>query len=133
LELLKEGFPEAKLPKHFNEAQNIVRDLRVDYKKIDTCTNDCMLYWKEHEGAQFCYKCKASRWEYEKITAKVLRYFRLKPTLERLFMCTQTVESMVWHDKERPKDGKKLGTLLVARLKRTLIPCTLIFQEILAM
>ena len=36
----------------------------------------------------------------------MLRYFPLKPILQRLFMCAQTAESMVWHDKERPKDGK---------------------------
>jgi len=42
LELLKEAFSDAKLPKNFNEAKNIGRDLGLDYKKIDACPNDCM-------------------------------------------------------------------------------------------
>ena len=106
LYLLKEAFPFAKLPKNFQEAKSIVRDLGLDYKKIHACPNDCMLYWKEHEKENFCSKCKVSRWKSDKVPAKVLRHFPLKPRLKRLFMCPQTAEAMIWHDKERPKDGK---------------------------
>ena len=43
--------------------------------------------------------------ESDNVPAKVLRHFPLKSRLQRLFMCAQTAESMIWHDKERPKDG----------------------------
>jgi len=33
LDLLKEAFPSAKLPKNFREVRSVVRDLRLDYKK----------------------------------------------------------------------------------------------------
>ncbi|XP_049368613.1 uncharacterized protein LOC125833495 [Solanum verrucosum] len=43
---------------------------------------------------------------YEKIHAtKVLRYFSLKPRLQRICMCSETSIAMRWHDTERPKDG----------------------------
>ena len=38
--------------------------------------------------------------------AKILRHFTLIPTLQRLFICSNTIESMRWHEKERTKDGK---------------------------
>jgi len=37
LGLLKEAFPFTKLPKNFQEAKSIVRDLGLDYKKIHAC------------------------------------------------------------------------------------------------
>lgn len=44
LELILELIPEAKLPKSFNEAKKIVKDLGLHYDKIDACCNNCMLY-----------------------------------------------------------------------------------------
>ncbi|XP_019267386.1 PREDICTED: uncharacterized protein LOC109244707 [Nicotiana attenuata] len=40
-----------------------------------------------------------------KIPAKVLRYFPLKPRLQRIFMCPETAAAMRWHANERPNDG----------------------------
>ncbi|XP_075101708.1 uncharacterized protein LOC142177141 [Nicotiana tabacum] len=40
-----------------------------------------------------------------KIPAKVLRYFPLKPRLQRIFMCSETAVAMRWHANERPNDG----------------------------
>jgi hypothetical protein len=98
----------------------MIRDLGLDYKKIDACPNDCMLYWKEHENAEFCKSCGASRWkefsqvenEFDepkvghKVPAKVLRHFPLIPRLKRIFMCSTTAESMKWHEEKRTNDGK---------------------------
>ena len=106
LELLREAFPMARLPKSYNESKNIIKDLGLDYKKIHACPNDCILYRKEYEGADVCPKCETSRWKSKNVPAKVLRHFPLKPRLQRLFMCSKTAESMVWHDKERTKDDK---------------------------
>ncbi|XP_056697938.1 uncharacterized protein [Spinacia oleracea] len=106
LELLREKFPMAQLPKSYNESKNIIKDLGLDYKKIHACPNDCILYRKEYEGADVCPKCETSRWKSKNIPAKVLRHFPLKPRLQRVFMCSKTPESMVWHDKERTKDDK---------------------------
>ncbi|XP_020270940.1 uncharacterized protein LOC109846125 [Asparagus officinalis] len=82
-------------------------DLGLDYKKIHACPNDCMLYRGEDEEKVACSKCGESRWKANKqdVPAKVLRYFPLKPRVQRLFMCSQTAESMSWHAKERLQDG----------------------------
>ncbi|XP_039134244.1 uncharacterized protein LOC120271636 [Dioscorea cayenensis subsp. rotundata] len=116
LDLLKEAFPDATIPGSFNEAKKTVRDLVLDYKKIHACPNDCMLFWDEHEEANNCHVCGASRWKLEDkfandnaksstIPAKVLRYFPLTPRLQRLFMCEETATAMRWHAIDRPNDG----------------------------
>nr|XP_016457723.1 PREDICTED: uncharacterized protein LOC107781523 isoform X1 [Nicotiana tabacum] len=73
-----------------------------------------MLFWNENEKADNCSVCGSSRWKNvrdgltnrnTKVAAKVLRYFPLKPRLQRIFMCSETAVAMRWHDTERPKDG----------------------------
>ena len=44
LEFLREAFPQAHIPLSFNSANNIIRDIGLDYEKIHACPNDCMLY-----------------------------------------------------------------------------------------
>ncbi|XP_050218528.1 uncharacterized protein LOC126669179 [Mercurialis annua] len=122
LELLKEAFPDAKFPDSFNAARKIIRNLGLDYEKIHACPNDCMLFWDQHKDVSHCLTCGASRWKLDKnvqgdntdsssasqyqVPAKVLRYFPLKPRLQRLYMCSETATAMRWHAIERPKDGK---------------------------
>ncbi|XP_060183024.1 uncharacterized protein LOC132612978 [Lycium barbarum] len=75
LDLIKEAFPFAQLPESFNKAKR--------WKNVcDDLTN-----------------------KNTKIPAKVLRYFPLKPRLQRIFMCSETSVAMRWHATERPKDG----------------------------
>ena len=35
------------LPNLYYESKKIIQELGISYKKIDVCTNDCMLYGKE--------------------------------------------------------------------------------------
>ncbi|XP_021770707.1 uncharacterized protein LOC110734887 [Chenopodium quinoa] len=112
------AFPSAKLHTSFHHAKKMVKNLGLDYKRIDACPNDCMLYWKERANDKSCHVCKASRWKLnekqkeegalpdEGVPAKVLRYFPLKPRLQRLFMCSKTTELMTWHETDRKKDAK---------------------------
>lgn len=123
LTALLEMFPFAKIPKTFSEAKKMIRDLGLDYEKIDACPNDCILYWKENEDRDSCPKCKTPRWKdtttgeqddkedvvdpkTAKIPQKVLRYFPLIPRLQRLFMSSKTAKSMRWHHEKRKQDGK---------------------------
>ncbi|XP_059292571.1 uncharacterized protein LOC132046040, partial [Lycium ferocissimum] len=113
-ELLPDG---ADLPNSYYEAKKVIRDLGLSYHKIDACVNDCMLYWKEDNLLDSCKVCGASRWKIEKhsgeaknrkgkkIASKTLRYFSLKPRLQRLFMSTKTSSLMTWHHDERVDDG----------------------------
>ena len=121
LELIKEAFPQAHIPLSFNAAKNVIRDLGLDYKKIHACPNNCMLFWGGDEKEDICKTCGASRWVVvekngtcdsdpekliHKVPAKVMRYFPLKPRLQRLFMSKDYSELMIWHSSQRKNDGK---------------------------
>ena len=71
-----------------------------------------MLYSKEHASANECVVCGVPRWKSsddhstdeftnstkkKKIPTKVLRYFPLKPRLQRLYMSSKTAFLMKWH------------------------------------
>ncbi|XP_059279095.1 uncharacterized protein LOC132033211 [Lycium ferocissimum] len=119
LKMLKEDLlPDgSNLPGSYYEAKKIIRDLGLSYKKIDACKNNCMLYWKDDKFLESCKVCGASRWKEDKrngktkskfgkkIPCKILRYFPLKPRLQRLFMSSKTSSLMRWHHDERVDDG----------------------------
>lgn len=101
IDLLKEAFEHAKLPDSFSDLKTTIRKLGLTYETIHVCPNDCMLYWREDASRETCKVCEKSRWKTSKIVddalenkkkrkkqqaAKILRYFPLKPRLQRLFM-----------------------------------------------
>ncbi|KAL3651955.1 hypothetical protein CASFOL_004957 [Castilleja foliolosa] len=54
------------------------------------------------EKLEACPVCQTSQWKVndnvgKKIPHKILRYFPLKPRLQRLFMSEKTSKKMVWH------------------------------------
>ncbi|KAK9289622.1 hypothetical protein L1049_007780 [Liquidambar formosana] len=62
LEFLKDAFPEAKsLPDSYYEAKKIIKDLGLDYIKIEVYENDCVLYWKQHAKATQCPALTSSK------------------------------------------------------------------------
>ncbi|KAJ0479892.1 putative transposase, Ptta/En/Spm, plant [Helianthus annuus] len=87
-------------------------------KKIHSCPNGCMLFWDDKEKDEVCSFCGSSRWKvYEaspedeesppkKKASKILRWFPLKPRLQRLFMSLKTSNLMKWHHTELLRDGK---------------------------
>nr|GLL42447.1 uncharacterized protein LOC109190361 [Ipomoea trifida] len=79
-----------------------------------------MLYWGDDKAVETCKVCHTSRWKqpkgkndgdvrcgskFKKKPSKVLRYFPLKPRLQRLFMSSKTAEYMRWHAMASNKDG----------------------------
>ncbi|KAL6584538.1 hypothetical protein OROMI_003827 [Orobanche minor] len=122
LELIKEVIPNVNLPSSFNVAKGMIKDLGLDYQKIHACPNDCMLFWAENERLDKCRKCGTSRWkliedkntsdhtlnlsEKHRIPAKVMRYFPLKPRLQRMFLSSEFSNLMTWHALARKKDEK---------------------------
>lgn len=120
LELLRKDFlpHDSTLPNSYYEAKKTIRELGLSYIKIDACKNDCMLYWKEDIDAESCKVCGSSRWKEEKHTGeikhssagkkiphKTMRYFPIKPRLQRLFMCRKTAAYAKWHKECRVDDG----------------------------
>ncbi|XP_069149593.1 uncharacterized protein [Solanum lycopersicum] len=120
LELLKEAMPELNIPPSYNKTKSMVKNLDLDYEKIDACPDDCMLFRNDHKDDKFCHTCGASRYienpevdgkvesskKSHRVSAKTLRHFPLIPRLKRLFMCSKTADSLRWHDEECSKDGK---------------------------
>jgi hypothetical protein len=106
LALLRETFPRSTIPSSYYEATKILRDLGLNYVPIHACKFDCALFWDEFEDRQSCPVCGTSRWKVidKKIPWKVLRYFPLKPRLQRLFMSKKTAEDMHWHKQKRIDD-----------------------------
>ncbi|XP_075110118.1 uncharacterized protein LOC142181226 [Nicotiana tabacum] len=121
LDLLRDAFEDAKLPPSFYEAKKTISKLGLDYIKIPACPNNCMLYWEGDSELEACKHCGTSKWnpnKKKKQVAKVLRYFPLKPRLQRLFMCGKTAEHMRWHASgnnagglmRHPRDGEAWKT-----------------------
>ncbi|KAB1212871.1 hypothetical protein CJ030_MR5G010171 [Morella rubra] len=113
--LLRDAFKSVgvRLPKTFYEAKQLRRGLGFSYVKVDACKNDCVLFWKEHASLHQCPVCGESRWSSncrrrKKIPNKVLRYFPLKPRLQRLFMTKMTARDMRWHNEKRVDDESNL-------------------------
>ncbi|XP_049406217.1 uncharacterized protein LOC125869837 [Solanum stenotomum] len=79
-------------------------DSYYEAKKDDNCLQSCKVCgasrWKDakHSGETKLKKAK-------KIPCKILRYFPLKPRLQRLFMCSKTSPLMSWHHDKRVDDG----------------------------
>ncbi|MCH86656.1 hypothetical protein A2U01_0007515, partial [Trifolium medium] len=122
LDLLRDALPEENvLPKSYYETKKMISGLGLGYEKIHACPNDCILYRDKYVKDQVCPKCGTSRWKttnedvptngietFEKrknIPAKILRWFPLKPRLQRLFMSSEVAESMRWHHDGRLNDG----------------------------
>nr|XP_025625364.1 uncharacterized protein LOC112717592 [Arachis hypogaea] len=62
IELLKEVMPDINIPSSFHKTKSMIRDLGLDYKKIDAYPNDCLLYRKELKDEKQCRMCGTSRY-----------------------------------------------------------------------
>jgi len=114
IDLIKGALPDGEtLPRSYREATQFTRDLGIGYELIHACKNDCVLFWKEHADKDKCPKCGTSRWSSvkcsgKKIPQKVLRYFPIKPRLQRLFTSKDIAKEMRWHKDGREDDGNTL-------------------------
>uniref|UniRef100_A0A2N9FEG8 Transposase-associated domain-containing protein n=1 Tax=Fagus sylvatica TaxID=28930 RepID=A0A2N9FEG8_FAGSY len=126
LELFRLALPEGHLVlDSLYSAKKIIRDLGLDYEKIDACINDYVLYRNEYASLEQCPICMESRWKSmennaenesdedvigknknkKKVPQKILRYFPLTPRLQRLFMTKRIASDMRWHKEGRVNDG----------------------------
>ncbi|XP_050233461.1 uncharacterized protein LOC126681949 [Mercurialis annua] len=122
LDLLVDAFPKGNtIPKSCYETQKTIRQLGLEYVKINTCVNDCILFYDRYVNADRCPTCGELRWKADvelgdgdvvssdckrkKVPHKILCYFPLKPRLKRLFMCEQVARDMRWHKEGRKEDG----------------------------
>ncbi|XP_039787895.1 uncharacterized protein LOC120654427 [Panicum virgatum] len=113
LKLLAEAFPEYNtLPKSYNEAKSILKELGLGYESIHVCQNNCVLFRKEFAKFDNCPVCSLSRWkdpERKKIPVKVLRHFPLVPRLKRMFATKEASEQAQWHKLKRQPSEKEMS------------------------
>jgi hypothetical protein len=50
------------MSKDLYQSKKIVSSLRMDYKKIDACKKNCLLFWKEHKDDTEYIHCGRSRY-----------------------------------------------------------------------
>uniref|UniRef100_A0A2N9GHE4 Transposase-associated domain-containing protein n=1 Tax=Fagus sylvatica TaxID=28930 RepID=A0A2N9GHE4_FAGSY len=64
LELFRLTLPDGHLVlDSLYSAKKIIRDLGLNYEKIDACINDCVLYRNEYASLEQCPICMESRWK----------------------------------------------------------------------
>jgi hypothetical protein len=106
--ILSEG---NRLKENFYAAKSMMKPLGLGYQKIDMCHNFCMLYYLENAKLTECMTCGHSRYKLRTcrgktlVTYKKLRYFPIKPRLQRLFISPRTTEHMTWHQSHDAVDG----------------------------
>ncbi|XP_042467453.1 uncharacterized protein LOC122050628 [Zingiber officinale] len=107
LQLLVKAFLHAKLPSSFYEARKIIEDLGFTYHTWDVCPNDYMIFRGEDSKLKECEVCESPRYKPggKQIAAKQIRYFPLKPRLQKLFLSSEIASLMKWHENERTDDG----------------------------
>ena len=116
LSLFRDALPEGQdLPKNYHACKKYIKDVGLGYETIDACKYDCLMFRGIHSEATECPVCHTSRWRSEKkgvdgkrvhkIAHKVIRHFKLKHRVRRMFLSSKTAEYMTWHSHGRTKDG----------------------------
>jgi hypothetical protein len=119
LSLFKEALPQPHALsgiKNLHASKRYIKDIGIGYESIHACKNDCIMFRGAHKDDTVCPICNTSRWKSENtgvggkrmymVPQKVIRHFKLKPMVRRLFMCSKTAPYMTWHSKGRTKDAK---------------------------
>jgi hypothetical protein len=50
-----------KISKDMYPSKKLMSALVLKYEKIDVCSDNCMLFWKEHANEKKCLECGQSR------------------------------------------------------------------------
>ena len=81
----------------------------MDYVRIHTCVNDCILFRNEHGDLAACPRCGEARYkegmQSNTVPRKVLRHFPVIPHLQHMFRSKGTSELLTWHATSRSHDG----------------------------
>ena len=109
----KNGF---NFPPSYYEIKKTYKDIGLGYESIHACINDCFLFWgsDHNKSLNNCPICNASRWKNlkkkgKKVANKVLRYFPLKPRLQRMFNTKHIAKWMTWHATGQSKENGKMN------------------------
>ena len=85
-----------------------MNQIGMKYQIIHACSNDHILYHKQHEFATEYHDCHISRYRSDQITKKVphkvVRYIPIIPCLQWLFRCSRLAQFMDYHARNRSQD-----------------------------
>ena len=73
LHLLKNAFSDINKPDSFYETKKLIGGLGCDYKKIDACENNYMLFWKHEKNLDAFKICNVSRWKTKHILQWIIK------------------------------------------------------------
>jgi hypothetical protein len=111
LSLFSDVFPSNhKMSKDMYQSKKLLSGLGMEYKKIDLCKDNCMLFYKEQKDETKCLKCsklrvvEAINEDGEKVMMKVahkqLRSMPLMSRMKQLFIANKTAKHMRWHKED---------------------------------
>ncbi|XP_073151945.1 uncharacterized protein [Henckelia pumila] len=95
------------MPSSFNSTKKFIKDLCLPVEKIDSCKNNCMIYWGTDSDLTECKICEHPRYKpsrrrenhnrSKQTPYKRMYYFPITPRLQRLYASTATASHMRWH------------------------------------
>ncbi|XP_073119657.1 uncharacterized protein [Henckelia pumila] len=98
---------ENHMPSSFNSTKKFIKDLGLPVEKIDSCKNNCMIYWGTDSDLTECKICEHPRYKPDRRRGnhnrskqtpyKRMYYFPITPRLQRLYASTATASHMRWH------------------------------------
>ena len=91
--------PDSNLPDSYEAALQAIEPYLVDTIVYDVCTNDCIVFRKEHAESTQCPKCGSNRYiaPGSEVAVRKFNYLPLKPRLARLFGTASTAAVLQAH------------------------------------
>ena len=97
------------MPDNHGNAKKLLSRVKMDYKCIHACPNDCVLYEGEFEAIHRCPHCGVNCFREDlqgtQVPCKVVRHFPIIPRIRHMFHCKSIESMMLWHKKGRSMDG----------------------------
>ncbi|CAL5192329.1 unnamed protein product [Lathyrus oleraceus] len=107
------------LPTSFYDAKRLVSKLGLEVRKIDCCTNGCMLFYDNEFGTndgslEECKFCKSPRYKVRSkainrkqkhVAVKSMFYLPIIPRLKRMFASMHSASQMTWHHTNQTSSG----------------------------
>ena len=120
LQLLKDMLPEGNTlsNRNYEAKKKILCPMGMEYRKMHSCPNDCILYKKEYKDLRRCPRCDLSHYkvkvgqndDIDEFTkegphTKVVWYLPIIPRLKRLFANADDIKNNRWHADNTKCDG----------------------------
>ena len=97
------------IPNNCGNVKKLLSTVKMDYKSIHACPNDCVLYEGKFEALHTCPKCGLNFYregfQGTQVPCKVVSHFPIIPRICHMFCCKSIASKMSWHKKGCSMDG----------------------------